>query len=131
VNLLLDTQVLLWWRQGNRTLGARARGIIEKTAAGVSVSVATAWEIAIKFNRGQLKLSDPPHIWMPRALERGGFDVLDVRMDHALAVAGLPDHHADPFDRLLIAQAQLEHLTIVTSDTAFEAYDVKLLDART
>ena len=130
MKLLLDTQALLWWRQGHRKLGARARRTIEKDAAGVSVSVATAWEIAIKFRRGQLKLSDPPHIWLPRAVEQGGFDVLDIRIDHALAVARLPEHHTDPFDRLLIAQAQLEDLTIVTSDAAFEDYDVEVLDAR-
>lgn len=131
MRLLLDTQTLLWWRQGHRKLGARARRTIEKGAAGVSVSVATAWEIAIKFRRGQLKLSDPPHIWLPRAIEDGGFDVLAVQIDHALAVASLPDHHADPFDRLLIAQAQIEELTLVTSDAAFDDYDVRFLDART
>lgn len=130
MTLLLDTQALLWWRQGNRKLGPRARAAIEKGADRAGVSVATAWEIAIKFRRGQLTLSHPPHIWMPDAVERAGFTVLDITMEHALAVANLPDHHADPFDRLLIAQAQLEGLTIVTSDAAFEAYDVRVLDAR-
>ncbi len=130
MTLLLDTQALLWWRQGSRKLGPRARAAIEKGANRADVSVATAWEIAIKFRRRQLTLSHPPHIWMPNAVERGGFTVLDITMEHALTVANLPDHHADPFDRLLIAQAQLEGLTIVTSDAAFEAYDVGLLDAR-
>jgi len=131
VKLLLDTQALIWWREGSRKLGAVARNAIEKNAAAVQVSAATAWEIAIKFRSGRLRLPAAPHVWLPAAVETSGFGVLIVTIDHALAVANLPDHHADPFDRLLIAQAQLEELTIVTSDTAFEEYDVKLLDART
>jgi PIN domain nuclease of toxin-antitoxin system len=130
VTLLLDTQALLWWRQGSRKLGPGARAAIEKGADRAAVSVATAWEIAIKVRRGQLTLSHPPHLWMPTAVERGGFTVLDITMAHALTVATLPDHHADPFDRLLIAQAQLEGLTIVTSNAAFDAYSVAVMDAR-
>jgi PIN domain nuclease of toxin-antitoxin system len=130
VNLLLDTHALLWWREGHRKLGARARTAIATHAATVRVSAASAWEIAIKSRGGQLRLREPLHVWMPAALDSSGFGVLHVTIDHAIAVANLPDHHADPFDRLLIAQAQLEDLTIVTSDAAFEDYDVKLLDAR-
>lgn len=131
MNLLLDTHALLWWRGGNRKLGPRTRTTIEKHAATVRVSAVTAWEIAIKSRGGRLRLREPLHVWMPAALERSGFGMLHVTIDHAIAVANLPEHHTDPFDRLLIAQAQLEDLTIVTSDTAFEHYDVKLLDART
>jgi len=131
VNLLLDTQALIWWRQGNRNLGPRARTTIEKHAAAVRVSAATAWEIAIKSHAGRLRLREPLQVWMPAALESSGFGMLSVTIRHAIAVATLPHHHPDPFDRLLIAQAQLEELTIVTSDAAFEDYDVKLLDART
>jgi Uncharacterized protein conserved in bacteria len=130
VNLLLDTQALIWWREGNRKLGARARTTIEQHAATVRVSAATAWEIAIKSRGGRLRLREPLHVWMPAALESSGFGMLHVTIDHAIAVANLPDHHGDPFDRLLIAQARMEGLTIVTSDAAFEDYDVKLLDAR-
>lgn len=130
MNLLLDTQALLWWRQGNRRLGTRARAAIARHAAAVRVSAASAWELAIKSHAGRLTLREPLHVWMPAALEDSGFEALNVTLDHAVAVAGLPHHHADPFDRLLIAQAQLENLTIVTSDTAFDAYDVNLLDAR-
>jgi PIN domain nuclease of toxin-antitoxin system len=130
VNLLLDTQALIWWREGNRKLGPRARTTIEKHAATVRVSAATAWEIAIKSRGGRLRLREPLHVWMPAALESSGFGMLHVTIDHAIAVANLPDHHGDPFDRLLIAQARMEGLTIVTSDAAFGDYDVKLLDAR-
>ena len=131
MNLLLDTQALIWWREGSRKLGARARKAIETNAATVQVSVATAWEVAIKFRSERLTLPAAPYVWLPAALDSSGFGTLMVTIDHALAVANLPDHHRDPFDRMLIVQAQLEDLTVVTSDEAFEDYDVKLLDART
>ncbi len=86
--------------------------------------------MAIKTRGGRLRLREPFEVWLPKAIAGSGFGMLSVTIDHAIAVASLPDHHADPFDRLLIAQAQLEDLTIVTSDAAFEDYDVKLLDAR-
>jgi PIN domain nuclease of toxin-antitoxin system len=131
VTLLLDTQALLWWYEGSRKLGARARAAIERPRSLVYLSSASAWEVAIKSGTGKLTLREPVDRWLPAALEGSGFATLAVTMAHALAVATLPAYHADPFDRLLIAQAQLENLTIVTSDTAFEDYDVKILDART
>ena len=129
MTLLLDTQSLLWWRDGNSRLGPKARSAIAR-AADVRVSAASAWEIAIKSQTGRLPFREPVDAWMPAAIEDSGFRPLSVTIEHAVAVANLPLHHADPFDRLLIAQAQLDNLTIVTSDTAFEAYDVKLIDAR-
>jgi PIN domain nuclease of toxin-antitoxin system len=129
MTLLLDTQTLLWWREGNRRLGRRARAAIEEGAAAVLVSPVSGWEIAIKTRTGRLKLAQPVAQWMPAALASSGFAVLAVTMDHAVAVSTLPLHHADPFDRLLIVQAQLEDLTIVTSDTAFDDYDVSVLSA--
>jgi PIN domain nuclease of toxin-antitoxin system len=128
---LLDTQAFLWWREGSGKLGPRARAAIETEAATVRVSAASAWELAIKSRTGRLRLRQPLHTWMPAAIETSGFVTLPVTIDHAIGVASLPDHHADPFDRLLIVQARLEHLTIVTSDAAFDDYDVRVLDART
>ena len=130
MNLLLDTEALLWWRLGSRKLGRRARRAIEGLAGSVAVSAATGWEISIKWQDGALKLPAPPRDWMDDVCKAGGFGFLSIAMEHAVGVASLPQHHRDPFDRLLIVQAQLERLTIVTSDTAFEDYDVKLLDAR-
>jgi PIN domain nuclease of toxin-antitoxin system len=130
VNLLLDTQALLWWKAGSQKLGPRARREIGTGAAIVRVSAASAWEMAIKSRTGRLKLAEPLDRWFPRQLERDGFRMLSVSVDHAVAVASLPDHHHDPFDRLLIAQAQIEGLTIVTTDAAFDDYDVLVLDAR-
>jgi PIN domain nuclease of toxin-antitoxin system len=131
MNLLLDSQALVWWREANRKLGLRARAAIERNAATVRISAASAWELAIKSRRGRLRLREPVDRWLPAAIETSGFEILDVTIAHAVAVANLPDHHDDPFDRLLIAQAQIEDLTVVTSDSAFDDYDVRVLDART
>ena len=131
MNLLLDTQALLWWRQGNaRRLGPRARAAIERGATAVRVSAVTAWELAIKSRTGRLELREPLHRWFRTAIDESGFVALSITVDHAVAVAGLPDHHGDPFDRLLIAQARLEKLTILTADAVFDDYDVDVLDAR-
>lgn len=130
MNLLLDTQTLLWWRDGNRRLGRRARRAIASDAASVTVSAASIWEMAIKSSIGRLKLRDPLDVWMGGTLQAHGFTTLSITIAHAVGVAALPHHHPDPFDRLLIAQAQLEHLTIVTADSAFDDYDVTVLDAR-
>jgi PIN domain nuclease of toxin-antitoxin system len=130
VTLLLDTQALLWWREGSRRLGPRARAAIERGAFAVLVSAVSAWEIAIKTQTGRLTLRDPLERWLPAAIEGSDFRTLAVTVAHAIAVADLPPHHADPFDRLLIVQARLEKLTIVTSDAAFDDYEVETLDAR-
>jgi PIN domain nuclease of toxin-antitoxin system len=130
VNLLLDTQALLWWRHGTRKLGSRARAAIDHEAADVRVSAASAWEIATKFYAGRLTLPTPPEAWIAAALVHSGFRPLAMTVEHAVAAGALPQVHGDPFDRMLIAQAQLENLTIVTSDTVFDAYDVKVIDAR-
>jgi PIN domain nuclease of toxin-antitoxin system len=111
-------------------LGRRARQLIERDAQSIHVSAGSVWEIAVKAGAGKLRLRDSLDLWMPDIFERYGFVTLDITVAHAVAVAALPRHHPDPFDRLLIAQAQLEDLTIVTSDTAFADYDVKLVDAR-
>ena len=130
MTLLLDTQALVWWRQASRRLGPKARRAIEVHATTIYVSAASAWELAIKSRLEKFRLRERIQDWIPHAIDEGGFLVLDVSLDHAIGVADLPFHHADPFDRLLIAQARHEELTIVTSDTAFDAYDVETLDAR-
>lgn len=130
VNLLLDTQTLLWWRHGTRKLGSRARAVIDREATDVRVSAASAWEIATKFYAGRLTLPAPPEAWISTALFHSGFRPLAITVEHAVAAGALPHVHGDPFDRMLIAQAQLENLTIVTSDAVFDEYDVKVLDAR-
>ena len=87
------------------------------------VSAVTAWEIAIKKALGRLEAPDD----LPEALEVNDFDTLDITVDHALAAGALPGHHTDPFDRMLIAQAQLHGLTLISIDKRFADYDVELL----
>jgi PIN domain nuclease of toxin-antitoxin system len=90
-------------------------------------SAASAWEIAIKARLGKLAVPGNPALYVPRRSRESGILSLPITEEHALSIAELPMHHADPFDRMLVAQAQLENLTIVTSDSAFERYDVKCM----
>jgi PIN domain nuclease of toxin-antitoxin system len=129
MTLLLDTHTFLWWLEGSRKLGRRARATIGAESA-VWVSAATAWEIAIKMALGRLALRESPETCLPREILRSGFQTLAISVAHALAVRTLPMHHADPFDRMLVAQAEAERMTLVTADTIFERYGVLTLDAR-
>ena len=129
MNLLLDTHVFLWWLDDNPRLGPIARRHITSPGNDIWISAASAWEIAIKAGLGRLELGEPPEECLPREIENGGFRHLDITMRHALAVRTLPRHHADPFDRLLVAQAQQEGFQIITSDGAIRNYDVATLPA--
>ena len=131
MKLLLDTHALLWGLAGSPKLGPQARARIVDPASTVWVSAATAWEIAIKAGLGRLDLGEPPEICIPREMERGGFLWLPVTAEHAFGVRTLPMHHGDPFDRLLVAQAGIEGLTLVTADAILSAYRVPLLNAST
>lgn len=119
---LLDTHVFLWWRGEPSRLPSEARTRISN-AAVVFVSVASAWEAAIKASLGRLEL--------PESLEAGvldtGFEKLLISFSHAERIAALPLHHRDPFDRMLVAQAQAEGLTLVTHDRLMAPYDVEIL----
>ena len=128
MDLLLDTHAILWWLQDSRRLGARARKAILDPQASVYLSSASVWEIAIKSGLGRLRLRVDPEECIP-ALFAEGFLPLPIGIHHALAVRTLPLHHADPFDRILIAQARSDSLTLVTADPQIEAYDVRTLDA--
>lgn len=124
MNLLLDTHVFLWWLADDRRLTASARAAIERDDASVYVSAASAWEISIKAALGKLK---PRDLDVPAEIEAGGFLELPIRSRHAQEAGRLPRHHADPFDRMLVAQARVEGLTLVTYDPAIDAYDVPRL----
>lgn len=125
MNLLLDTHTLIWVLANEPTLSSAARKAIEDPDSRVFVSAVTAWEIAIKRSLGKLRA---PENYLD-ALKRYRFTSLDISTEHALAVEHLPHHHHDPFDRLLIAQAMYERLTLVTRDRRFDQYDVRLLKA--
>lgn len=123
--LLLDTHVLLWWLAEPSRLAPKTRSLIADRATRVLVSAASAWEIAIKRTLGRLDC--PANL--EAVLEEQGFEALPISMAHALEVATLPLHHADPFDRILVAQARLEGLALVTADTRLTAYGVAVVEA--
>jgi len=119
MNVLLDTHTFLWWDEDE--LPAR---VVERIRAAdtVFVSAASAWEISIKAALGKITVRSA----LADAIAEYGFDELPIRMTHAEAVRGLPAHHRDPFDRMLVAQAQVERLTIVSRDPLIAAYDVSV-----
>jgi PIN domain nuclease of toxin-antitoxin system len=120
--LLLDTHIFLWWRTDSRMLKRAVRETIAD-AGVVFVSAASAWEAAIKIALGRLRL--------PASVESGvvesGFEKLAIAFSHAEAAGALPNHHSDPFDRMLVAQAKVEGLTLVTHDRRLEPYEVSIL----
>ncbi|MGH7668823.1 MAG: type II toxin-antitoxin system VapC family toxin [Gemmatimonadaceae bacterium] len=124
--LLLDTHVWLWWQADDSRLGAGARRTIAG-AAEVKFSAASAWEIAIKVAIGKLSL--PRAADIEAELARDGFLPLPVEIAHAEGMRALPDLHRDPFDRMLVAQARAEELTLVTANPALSGYDVPVVDA--
>ncbi|HET6570521.1 MAG TPA: type II toxin-antitoxin system VapC family toxin [Solirubrobacterales bacterium] len=123
MKLLADSHVLLWHVLDDPRLGPRPTEAIEADDAEVLVSIAGLWEIAIKSALGKLDAPDD----LPGRIQELGFELLPVSAEHAWRVRSLPHHHADPFDRLMIAQAQLERLPIVTADAAFDEYDVTVI----
>ncbi len=129
MRLALDSHTLLWFMAGNARLGRKAKALISAGESEVWVSAAVAWEIAIKEALGRLDLTVPAAEMIPGAITRYGFHPLAVTVEHALSAAGLPAHHKDPFDRILIAQARAEGLKIVTADRVFADYSAELIDA--
>lgn len=123
--LLLDTEALIWWDMNDRGLGPHARTAIQR-ATDVYVSAVSAWEIVIKTALGKLRTKRRP----AEAVADANFQELALTFAYTEALGALPAHHADPFDRLILAIARVERLTIVTSDRNFYLYDVPLIDAR-
>jgi PIN domain nuclease of toxin-antitoxin system len=126
---LLDTQCWLWWIVSPEKLSPEALRLIAEGGNRIYFSVASAWEIAIKHALGKLQLPEPPAAFVPPRLVRDRFLILGVSLEHVLQVAGLAPYHRDPFDRLLIAQSQLENLPILTADPVFRKYGVELIPA--
>jgi PIN domain nuclease of toxin-antitoxin system len=125
MNLLLDTHVLLWWLNDDPGLSDKARKVISDGRNVVFVSAASTWEIRIKQALGKLRLPKS----FRETLQLQPFMELPVTTEHAHAIFGLPDHHRDPFDRMLVAQAKVEHLAIVTRDERIKQYAVTIVDA--
>jgi PIN domain nuclease of toxin-antitoxin system len=124
VRLLLDTHALLWWLADDQHLGSKARKLIEDPANDIFVSVASLWEITVKVRVGKLEANTEE---ISGAAIRDGFDLLGIEIPHLQTLAGLPLHHRDPFDHLLIAQAITEDATFVSQDRNASSYGVRLV----
>jgi PIN domain nuclease of toxin-antitoxin system len=124
VKFLLDTHALLWWLADDDQLGVKAREAVADPANDVLISMASLWEIAVKVRVGKLQADIEEII---NAVQREGFTVLDVGLAHLVTLAGLPMHHRDPFDHLLIAQAMTEDATFMSEDKNVARYSVRMV----
>jgi PIN domain nuclease of toxin-antitoxin system len=127
VNLLLDTHALLWFALGDAQLSQAARQLIEEPANTKFVSPATYWEIAIKISIGKYMLHEPYEAFFDRAIRQNGFLILPVEPRHTSALTTLTYHHRDPFDRLMVAQAMVESLALVSADAVLDTYPIQRL----
>lgn len=125
MKVLLDTHFLLWWLDGDALLGERGQAVIADPENLIFVSAATLWELRIKEAIGKVEL--PPNF--AEAVKNESFESLSVTAKHTEALLGLPMHHRDPFDRMLVAQARVEGLNILTRDKFIPLYDVRILSA--
>jgi PIN domain nuclease of toxin-antitoxin system len=123
VRFLVDTHFLVWWAAGRR-IPRRAESLIQDPANELYASAASVWEIAIKVGLGRLDVNPADLI---RALDAGGFTALPVTIQHAIAVAALPEIHRDPFDRLLVAQSRVENLCLLTQDQVLDGYGAMVI----
>ena len=127
MKLLLDAHTFLWFVWDEVQLTNDAKALIVNPTNQKLLSTATYWEIAIKVSIGKLDLGEPYRAFMHWEIARNHFDLPHVSVDHAAAVSVLPFHHRDPFDRMLIAQAMVEQIPIVSGDRAFDAYPITRL----
>jgi len=125
MRVLLDTHTLLWCLTADSYLTSRARRIIEDGSNEVLVSAASIWEIAVKVRLGKLPTGDILINDLDTYLSRLGFEVLPISLLHAVRAGALPGQHRDPFDRMLISQAQAENLPIISNDRIFDTYHVQ------
>lgn len=127
MKLLLDTHTFLWWAVGDPSLSATARTVLADRANEIYLSAVSSWEIAIKVSNGALTLAQPVDSFVDSQILQNQFERLEITLEHTYRVALLPFHHKDPFDRLLIAQAQEEGLILLSHDSKFVNYAVLTL----
>lgn len=126
MSYLLDTCAFLWFVTDDKNLSANAKAIIEDADAVIYLSLASMWEMAIKFHAGKLEIIPPPFSqFLDKEIMINGFVPLEIKISHIKKVASLPAHHNDPFDRLIIAQSLIEDFTVVTNDKQFNNYNIK------
>ena len=126
---LLDTKVFLWMMAEPDRIGPRTTEILTKDGSELYLSAASAWEIAIKFRLGRVRLPQRPLLYVPERMAAAQILHLPIDARHALASSQLDDHHADPIDRLLVCQAKEERMRFVTTDTTLDRYGIDVLDA--
>lgn len=127
MRLLLDSHVVIWFYEGAARLTAEARDALEQSENQLFVSVATHWELGLKHALGRLPLLEPLLQCFHQGLPLPGTETLPIDLRHVAVTIGLPPHHGDPFDRMLIAQAVAEEMTVVTHDRQLEAYGAPIL----
>ncbi|HUT95951.1 MAG TPA: type II toxin-antitoxin system VapC family toxin [Thermoguttaceae bacterium] len=124
---LLDAHAILWFIWGHGNLSAKAQAIMADGSNDLLLSAGTLWEIAIKVGLGKLQIAEPYEVFMDKAILDNDLSVLPISVKHAATLSTLPLHHRDPFDRLLVAQAMVEQIPIVSGDPALDAYPVARL----
>jgi len=124
--ILLDTHALVWWLEAKENLSRTAREAIEKSETTVFVSAASGWELAIKTQIGKFKSTELVR-GLEREIQKEGFLELPISLEHALLAGSLDSPHKDPFDRMLIAQAQIEKIPIVSNDRVFDRFSIRRL----
>jgi PIN domain nuclease of toxin-antitoxin system len=130
VRVLVDTHCWLWWLASPSRLSRAARAIMESEEHERFLSAASSWEIVIKHATGRLRLPEAPADYVQSRLLGSGVRPLAIEHAHTLQLAELPSHHRDPFDRILVAQAQIEGLALMTADAQLRPYDVEIIWAR-
>jgi PIN domain nuclease of toxin-antitoxin system len=124
MKVLLDTHAFLWFAMGDRRLSARARALIDAEDTRALVSIVSLWEIGIKNGLGKLGLPGEFEVFIREELEKKVIALLDLEIEHVFQAKGLPQHHRDPFDRMLVAQSLAEGIPVVGSDRMLDAYGV-------
>jgi PIN domain nuclease of toxin-antitoxin system len=127
MKLLLDTHVFLWWVNDAPELSAAARAAISDPGNECYLSMASCWEMAIKSSLGKLKLKKPVERFVSEQMQQNAFLMLNIELRHLAKLETLPFHHRDPFDRLLLTQAKVEKMTLVTVDSALVAYGIRCI----
>lgn len=131
MKILLDTNIFLWMFLTPSRITPNVEMLLKNPADELFFSSASSWEIVVKYGIGKLKLPDMPEIYIPDRMKRAKLKSIEITHEHALEINKLPLIHEDPFDRILIAQANVEALTLLSSDKIFSQYAVKLIDANT
>ncbi len=131
MKILLDTHIFLWMFLSPSRISANVELLIKDTNNEIFLSAISSWEIAIKYSIGKLKLPDAPEIYVPDRMKRANLKSLEISHEHTFAIAKLPPIHKDPFDRLLITQANVENFALLSADSVFSKYTVNLIDSTT